>query len=785
MFPSNAIFPDFGVVGVSMFFMSCIVSQLTFTLGGSIFKAGNGSMMIEAVPFFHILVNTITAEVGEENPHVIIATTMAAFAFSSFLTGAVFFGLGKFKLGALVGFFPRSILIGAIGGVGVFLIETGLEVAAGIEGEGIDFTHNTYVQLFGSAHNVLLWAIPLFLALFLRLISLRYTHELVFPAYFLVVPIIFYIVIAIIGVDFETLRKNRWVFEVGQVKEPWYTFYSYYDFRQVHWGAFWKSMSTQFALVFFGILHVPLNVPALGVSLCEDNVKLDRELIAHGYSNILSGCVGSVPNYLCYVNTVLFYRVGGGTRLAALMLAAATAGIMVAGPSVIGFLPIMVVAALIFVLGLDLAKEAVWDTRHKVNRWEYVTIVAITIGMTIWDFVIGLFIGIVMACIFFVIQNSKRRAIRAAFNGSVARSTVRRPASQSAFIKDVGRQTQVVKLQGFLFFGTISAVEGEIRNMLDIAVWQHNPIRFLIVDLWLVYGLDLSSAEAFVRIQRLLEAKGVVLVFCGCHPEGVVGKALQAVELWSDQGNNSVQVVDTLNDALEWTENNYLSAFYGAPNRKLEQQPAAREFNIASSQVPFSLGESHENSPRRKHLVQAGDLTFKSSDIHLRHEPSSNGSLSPNPTLSLAPPLPTLLKTFRTYTDLKEDFWFQLVPYLESVHAKQGQILWSQGDEPDGMYLIESGMLRAVYEYAEHTRLVQETMVSGVVAGELSTLAGTPRNATVTVEVPSVLWKLDNTKLEKLQKNHPKVAAEFIRILLKITSQEHDVLSAHLMTTLS
>jgi len=64
-------------------------------------------------------------------------------------------------------------------------------------------------------------------------------------------------------------------------------------------------MPTQLALVFFGILHVPLNVPALGVSLCEDNVKLDRELVAHGYSNLVAGLTGTVPNYLTYVNTVL------------------------------------------------------------------------------------------------------------------------------------------------------------------------------------------------------------------------------------------------------------------------------------------------------------------------------------------------------------------------------------------------------------------------------------------------------------------------------------------------
>lgn len=32
-------------------------------------RGGNGSMMIEAVPFFHILVNLITAEVGEDKVH--------------------------------------------------------------------------------------------------------------------------------------------------------------------------------------------------------------------------------------------------------------------------------------------------------------------------------------------------------------------------------------------------------------------------------------------------------------------------------------------------------------------------------------------------------------------------------------------------------------------------------------------------------------------------------------------------------------------------------------------
>jgi sulfate permease, SulP family len=39
--------------------------------------------------------------------------------------GLTFSLLGALRLGALLGFFPRHILVGCIGGVGAFLIETG------------------------------------------------------------------------------------------------------------------------------------------------------------------------------------------------------------------------------------------------------------------------------------------------------------------------------------------------------------------------------------------------------------------------------------------------------------------------------------------------------------------------------------------------------------------------------------------------------------------------------------------------------------------------------------
>jgi SulP family sulfate permease len=56
------------------------------------------------------------------------------------------------------------------------------------------------------------------------------------------------------------------------------------------------------------------------------------------------------------------------------MLAGATAGIMLVGPVIVGYIPVMVVGALIFLLGIELMEEALVDTWGKLHRHEYLTV---------------------------------------------------------------------------------------------------------------------------------------------------------------------------------------------------------------------------------------------------------------------------------------------------------------------------------------------------------------------------------------------------------------------------
>lgn len=103
-------------------------------------------------------------------------------------------------------------------------------------------------------------------------------------------------------------------------------------------------------------------------------------------------------------------------------------------------------------------------------------------------------------------------------------------------------------------------MENRIRTLLRDDSFSSRPIRFLVLDLSKVDGVDFSAAEAFTRINRLLGARDVKMIMCGFSPTSSVGKALYNVGLLD--GPDKVQSNEDLNSALESCENDLLKAFY-------------------------------------------------------------------------------------------------------------------------------------------------------------------------------------------------------------------------------
>lgn len=170
---------------------------------------------------------SVIAQVGVDKPDVVMSTTITAFALSSIITGIVFFALGAFKLGSLVNFFPRHILIGCIGGVGFFLFVTGLEVSARLDGN-LEYNLATLKKLF-EGDTIGLWITPLALSIVL-LFSRRFTNSPYFvPGFFIAIAALFYIIVsASPNLNVPKMRDRGWVFPAVESGVPFYHFYEYY-----------------------------------------------------------------------------------------------------------------------------------------------------------------------------------------------------------------------------------------------------------------------------------------------------------------------------------------------------------------------------------------------------------------------------------------------------------------------------------------------------------------------------------------------------------------------------
>ncbi|EGW34490.1 sulfate transporter Sulfate/bicarbonate/oxalate exchanger SAT-1 and related transporter [Spathaspora passalidarum NRRL Y-27907] len=768
MFPiGEAIFSHLAPTGLSMFYMSCIVSQLIYSLGGSAFKTGIGSEMIEVTPFFHTMALSIASEMKGESDEAIIATTITTYAISSLVTGAVFYLLGKCNLGALVGFFPRHILVGCIGGVGYFLVVTGIEVSSRLEG-GLQYNWETFEFLFQT--SLLQWVTPLLLAVLLILLQHKYHNTMLVPAYFILVFIIFHLVVLIVpSWNLGIARDNGWVFHLVEGHEPWYQFYTLYKFPIVDWYCIIRQIPTMLALTFFGILHVPINVPALAVTVGMDTVDVNRELVAHGYSNFISGLVGSIQNYLVYTNSVLFIRAGAGTedRLAGVMLAIATIGVMVTGPVVIGYIPVCVVGALIFLLGYELLKEAVYDTYGRLRVIEYTTILIIVITMGAVDFVAGILVGILLACLSFVVEAGRSPVVSSVHSGIVARSTVLRHPKQQEFLKDVGNQICIVKLQGSIFFGSIGGVETVIRTKFTADQFSNNPLKYLILDMKDVLSIDFSAAEGFRRVLNLVDQFGTRLIISSVEEDGDMVRGLRDAGLFDGE---AVVLFSSLNNALEWCENCFLKT-YRRIKTSASAVPAASSPTCTSAAtsrlIPYkpNVPKYIVGTPRTTQVYQAATKTLSEYD--------------PNNKLAFKKqqPLTLLMITFHLLSEKPEEFWAPLASCFVKETIPKDYAFYDTSTSSPQFFLVESGLIRSVIMFENEGRSLHSSILPLVAFGDMTDVKKFRRCVYTTVS-DSVVWRLDMSKLPSVDQD---ILNELLRIEGMLVRERFDSMTANLL----
>jgi len=161
-------------------------------------------------------------------------------------------------------------------------------------------------------------------------------------------------------------------------------------------------------------------------------------------------------------------------------------------------------------IGLAFIVEWVWDKRRTLPKVEYVVVLLILATIIARGFLPGVVIGLVLAVVLFAIDYGRIELVREVEFGDTYHSNVDRPPGERAALRALGERVQILRVHGFVFFGTANGLLERIRRRVE----ERAP-RFLLVDLRRVTGVDSSAVVAFVKVTHLAEASGFELVFTG------------------------------------------------------------------------------------------------------------------------------------------------------------------------------------------------------------------------------------------------------------------------------
>jgi len=131
-----------------------------------------------------------------------------------------------------------------------------------------------------------------------------------------------------------------------------------------------------------------------------------------------------------------------------------------------------------------------------------------------------------------------------------------------------------------------------------------------------------------------------------------------------------------------------------------------------------------------------------------------------------------LLRLLQEYLGQLDDAAIAVLRHhLQWVEVPAGEVLMTQGEPGDALYISVSGRLRAYARDADGQERLLREMARGQVIGEMALFTQAPRSATVVAIRNSVLVRLDLVGWNELLRTSPQVSALFTRqALLRLQS---------------
>lgn len=527
-----------------------LVGNAVLTIIVALFSSYRGSVAGgQDVPAAILAVNAAALMTVMHNaaPEDRVATAALMIVLTSLVTGLFFWLTGRFRLGGLARFLPYPVMGGFLAGTGWMLLMGAVEV----------MTHAHFGPKWLTADAMLHWTPGVAFGIALLIADRRSDHPLLLPAVLAGAIGLFYLVALFGQIPLERLAEKGWLLGALPPKVAWQFPLTPEWLAHVEWGALAGQADTLAPVVVVGLIALLLNVNSLEL-LAHHDIDLDRELEVAGAANLAAGAVGGLIGYTFVDLTDVNESATGkeGRRLAAVIAALWLLLTVFTGAPFLPFLPSFILGGLLTFFGLTLLYEWVVEAWHRFPRTDFAIIVLILGTIALRGFLEGVALGLVATIVMFVVSYSRISVVKHAVTGEGYHSRVVRGPHQRALLEEQGRRLFILRLQGFIFFGTANHLLERVRAKV-----RGSDVRFVILDFAQVNGLDSTGLLSFRKMRDLARERGITLIITGAG-----GETLQSARIAQQFRHGGIaeepglfQFFPDIDHAIEWCENRLIA----------------------------------------------------------------------------------------------------------------------------------------------------------------------------------------------------------------------------------
>jgi MFS superfamily sulfate permease-like transporter len=362
------------------------------------------------------------SNLGVSGPAAGLAAIVAASitelgSFEVFLVAVVLSGIiqilfGILRLGIIGYFFPNSVILGMLSGIGIIIILKQIPHLFGYDSEPMgadEFVEATGENTFSAISHIFSNVSPgsviigfLGLALIVFWDSILAKKGKIFRVLQgAIVAVLLGTIIKLIFDNYPTLAVK----DIHLVSIPvannlndLISFLTFPDFSAITNP---KVLTIAFTIALIASLETLLSVEATDKLDPDKHVTpTNRELFAQGTGNILSGLIGGLPLTQVIVRSSANIQSNAKSKLSAIIHGLLLLLAVLALPKILNHIPLSVLAAVLIVVGYKLAKPSLFKKMWAKGWTQFVpfvaTILVIVVKDLLWGISVGLFIGIIV-----------------------------------------------------------------------------------------------------------------------------------------------------------------------------------------------------------------------------------------------------------------------------------------------------------------------------------------------------------------------------------------------------